>query len=285
MDLWIYNVVFLSTLYQVMLSKTEETKEFCHNERKTIVTGIDCDVRHITITVEGDPNHVDQCDWNQGKMWCINGNYDNTNKSLTFSFTFNLEHHAGKQMVIHSRCNNGRHVNETYIMIPCPSEFTVFATHNKEHINLTCQHKFFNMSSDGIHIKKKEEDDFIVTCTWNKGISKTLCQTKEQGHAHKNGIDSYTAEYPGEYQCVMGGQIIDIPSREVSTSTEVPTSQGITTQEPSNLNKTRNASRGTSSGCRSKSFTQLDFLIPLFIMYCTYSVQYFRECGYSLLPS
>ncbi|XP_062614216.1 uncharacterized protein LOC134275933 isoform X3 [Saccostrea cucullata] len=218
-------------------------------------------------------------------MWCINGNYENTNKSLRFSFTFHLEQHAGKQIVIHSRCNNGSHINKSIIMIPCRSEFTVDATYNKEHINLTCQHKFFNLSSDGIHIKMKEEDDFIVTCTWNRGKLVTKCQTKEQGHAHKNGIAGYTAEYPGEYQCVMGGQIIDIPSREVSTSKEVPTSLGITTQEPSYWNETRNASRGASSGCKSTSFTYLVFLIPLFIMFCTYSVQYFRECGYFLLPS
>ncbi|XP_062603436.1 uncharacterized protein LOC134265199 [Saccostrea cucullata] len=235
MDVWIYNVIFLTLCYEVILSKTEETKEFCHNERQMIERFFDCDVGHITISVEGDPNHVDQCDWNQGKMWCINGNYYNTNKSLTFSFNFKLEHHAGKQLIIRSWCKNRKHVNKSIIlMIPCRSEFTVSATYNKEHMNLTCRHKFFHLLPVGLHIKRKNEDGFIVTCTWNRKDLATQCTTIEKRHAHKNGIASYKAKYPGEYQCVMGGQIIDIPSREV------PTFKGNTTKKQNSWINTGN---------------------------------------------
>ncbi|XP_062603441.1 uncharacterized protein LOC134265203 isoform X2 [Saccostrea cucullata] len=270
LHIWIY--------IPAILSKSEETKEFCHNERKIINTVIDCDVRHITVTLEGHPNHAEECHWNQRKLMCTGGNYENNRKSLQFSFSFDFTQHAGKQLVIHSRCNNGSHVNKSIIMIPCRSEFTVSVTHNKEHMSLTCQHKFFNLSSEGIHIKRKEKDGFIVTCTWNTGISKTQCQTKEQGHAHKNGIASYKAKYPGEYQCVMGGQIIDIPSKEV------PTFRGNTTKEPNSWSNTGNFSGGTSSGCTSLSLSKLVFLISLFITYCTFNVHYFTECGYFLLP-
>ncbi|XP_062580530.1 uncharacterized protein LOC134242458 isoform X2 [Saccostrea cucullata] len=276
--LWII-VLYIWNFIPVMLSEVnnnnKQTKAFCHNEKKIIKSDFDCDVENIKVTVKRHHNHVEQCHWNHGKVRCINGNYDETSKSLRFSFTFHLEKHAGKQLEIHTMCKNRSHVKKTYIMIPCRSEFTVSATYNKGYTFLTCQHKFFTLSSEGIHIKRKEEDDFIVTCTWNRGILKPQCQTNEQGYADKNGIHNYKAKYPGQYQCVMGGQIIDIPY------TDVPTSTGTTTKKPNSWSETRNASLGTSSGCTRLSPTQLLFLIPLFITF----VPTITECGYLILPS
>ncbi|XP_061166249.1 uncharacterized protein LOC133175142 [Saccostrea echinata] len=279
------SIIFL--LMPVVLSQgingNEVTEEFCHGETKDInTTVLKCDVKDIRVAVESDSNLIVQCDFSSG-VGCHFGTYDKTHHLLKFSFIFYYEKHARKRLWVNSTCRDGRASKRLINLIPCVSDFTVKATHNNTHASLTCKHTFFSLSR-GIYIKNKNSGDFIEFCKWNEKIAATQCQSKEQGHIHKNGIDGFITDYPQEYQCIMDGQTIDFePEKVSSTPGNHATSATGSGQWSVSSNKfIGNNKTDTINGCTSHSLSARVLMLSLII---AYNAQYFIERGFVFLPS